>query len=193
MTERSARGSSPTENPTILQDRTVRRSTIPKSLASRRAYTVSPRRTPSRAQRAADIERGIFISGAIGGRRQGAACRQRGSGGFRRSTFSSAERLFGGDARTAGARARQASEIDPRNADAHRILGDAALLAGQDAEAEREFTASIVLEPNNARAEYGMGVVAERQKKWNTAASHYRRALTLAPKNTSAAPASGRT
>ena len=30
----------------------------------------------------------------------------------------------------------------PKNADAHRILGDAALAAGQDADAEREFTAA---------------------------------------------------
>jgi tetratricopeptide (TPR) repeat protein len=100
--------------------------------------------------------------------------------------------LSDGDAPTATSLARQASEADPRNAEAHRILGEAALLAGQEADAEREFTASIVLESNSARAEYGMGVVAERQKKWNTAASHYRRALELAPKNTSAARGLGR-
>ncbi len=100
--------------------------------------------------------------------------------------------LASGDFRAAASYARQASEADPRNADAHRILGDAALEAGQEADAEREFTAATVLESASAKAELGLGVVAERQKKWNTAASHYRRALELNPKSVSAARGLGR-
>ncbi len=97
-----------------------------------------------------------------------------------------------GDFRAAASFARQASEADPKNADAHRILGDAALALGQNADAEREFTAAIVLESASAKAELGLGVVAERQKKWNTAASHYRRALELDPKSVAAARGLGR-
>lgn len=105
----------------------------------------------------------------------------------------SAERaVSSGDFPAAASYARQASEADPKNADAHRILGDAALAAGSDADAEREFTAAIVLESANAKSELGLGVVAERQKKWNTAASHYRRALELNPKSVSAARGLGR-
>jgi tetratricopeptide (TPR) repeat protein len=105
----------------------------------------------------------------------------------------SAERsLSAGDFRAAASFARQASEADPRNADAHRILGDSALALGQNIEAEREFTAAIVLESASAKSELGLGVVAERQKKWNTAASHYRRALELNPKSVSAARGLGR-
>jgi tetratricopeptide (TPR) repeat protein len=100
--------------------------------------------------------------------------------------------LVSGDFRTAAALARQASEADPRNAEAHRIQGDAALRAGQEAEAELEYTASIVLDSSNPRSELGLGVVAEAQRKWNTAASHYRRALELNPKSVAAARGLGR-
>lgn len=105
----------------------------------------------------------------------------------------SAERaVSSGNFRAAASYARQASEADPKNADAHRILGDAALAAGSDADAEREFTAAIVLESASAKSELGLGVVTERQKKWNTAASHYRRALELNPTSVSAARGLGR-
>lgn len=100
--------------------------------------------------------------------------------------------LAKGDFRTAGALARQASEADPRNAEAHRIAGDAALAGGQDVDAEREYSAAVVLDSGNPKAELGLGVVAEAQRKWNTAASHYRRALELNPKSVAAARGLGR-
>ena len=100
--------------------------------------------------------------------------------------------IAAGDFKAAAFYARQASEADPRNADAHRILGDAALAANQNPDAEREYTAAIVLDLANGKAEYGLAVVAERQKKWNTAASHYRRALDLNPKSVSSARGLGR-
>jgi Flp pilus assembly protein TadD len=100
--------------------------------------------------------------------------------------------LASGDYRAAASFARQASEADPKSAEAHRILGDAALLGGQGAEAEREFTAAIVLEPGNAKAVFGLAAIAEQQKKWNTAASLYRRALDLDPRDVPAARGLGR-
>ena len=100
--------------------------------------------------------------------------------------------LAANDFRAATSFAKQASEADPKNAEAHRILGDAALATGQNADAEREFTTAIVLESGNAKAELGLGVVSEREKKWNTAASHYRRALDFDPKSVEAARGLGR-
>jgi tetratricopeptide (TPR) repeat protein len=100
--------------------------------------------------------------------------------------------LAAGDFRAASSFAKQAADADPKSAEAHRILGDAALAVGQNTDAEREFTAAIVLESANFRAELGLGVVAERQKKWNTAAAHYRRALDLDSKSVEAARGIGR-
>src|SRR5262249_5590261 len=92
-----------------------------------------------------------------------------------------------GDFRSAQSIAHRALDADPQSAEAHRIAGDAALALGQDADAEREYTAAVVLDASNSGAELGLGRLAERQKKWNTAASHYRRALDLNGKNVAAA------
>ena len=92
-----------------------------------------------------------------------------------------------GDYRGAQAAARRATEADPRSAEGHRLAGDAALALGQDGDAEREYAAAIVLDAANSGAEFGLGRLAERQKKWNTAASHYRRALELNGRNVAAA------
>jgi tetratricopeptide (TPR) repeat protein len=100
--------------------------------------------------------------------------------------------LAAGNLTAAAAAARQASDSDPRNAEAHRLLGEAALAGGQDAQAEREFTAAIVLAPGNVKAVFGLALLAERQKKWNTAASLYRRALDLNPQDVAAARGLGR-
>jgi len=98
-----------------------------------------------------------------------------------------------GDFRGGQAMARRALDLDPRNSEAHRLAGDGSLGLGLDSDAEREYAAAIVLDAGNSGAEYGLGRVAERQKKWNTAASHYRRALELNAKNVGAALRLGRT
>jgi tetratricopeptide (TPR) repeat protein len=100
--------------------------------------------------------------------------------------------LTAGDFRAAASFGRQAAEADPKSAEAHAVLGEAALALGANADAEKEFTAAILLETGNARAELGLGIVAERQKKWNTAASHYRRALDFDSKSVPAARGLGR-
>ena len=48
------------------------------------------------------------------------------------------------------------------------------------------------MDASNARAELGLAQIADRQKKWNTAASHYRRALELDPRNLPTAMGLGR-
>lgn len=100
--------------------------------------------------------------------------------------------LRNADYRGAQAMAMRALDADPRSSDARRVLGDAALALGQEGDSEREYTAALVLDSANSRAEFGLGRLAERQKKWNTAASHYRRALELSSKNVPAALGLGR-
>jgi tetratricopeptide (TPR) repeat protein len=101
--------------------------------------------------------------------------------------------LKASDYRGARAAALRALELDPKSAESHRIVGDAALALGQEGDAEREYTAALVLDAANSRSELGLGRLAERQGKWNTAASHYRRALELSGKNVQAALGLGRT
>ncbi|MDQ6891942.1 MAG: tetratricopeptide repeat protein [Acidobacteriota bacterium] len=101
--------------------------------------------------------------------------------------------LKASDYRGARAAASRALELDPKSAEAHRIVGDAAFALGQEGDAEREYTAALVLDTANSRSEFGLGRLAERQAKWNTAASHYRRALELSGKNVQAALGLGRT
>lgn len=97
-----------------------------------------------------------------------------------------------GDLRGAQTMAAKAVELEPKSSEAHRIAGDAAMLLGSDSDAEREFTAATVLDAGNARAEFGLARLAEKQKKWNTSASHYRRSLELNAKNIPAALGLGR-
>jgi tetratricopeptide (TPR) repeat protein len=145
-------------------------------------------------QRASDLEKGLVSSAPIGVPL--AAVPPTAGAGLAPSIvplLESAEKaLASGDHRAAASFAQLASESDPKNAEAHRILGDAALLSGGGADAEREFTAAIVLEPGNAKAVFGLAAIAEQQKKWNTAASLYRRALDLDPKDIAAARGLGR-
>src|SRR4029079_15097281 len=115
------------------------------------------------------------------------------AGGSAVPLLEAAERyLASGDFRAAASYAKQASEADPRNSEAHRVAGEAALMGNQEGEAEREFTAAIGLDSQNAKAQMGLGRVTEAQKKWNNAASHYRRALELDPSSVAAARGLGR-
>ncbi|HEY1249770.1 MAG TPA: tetratricopeptide repeat protein [Thermoanaerobaculia bacterium] len=150
-------------------------------------------------RRASDLERGLVSSAPIGGPLDAGTAAAAGSSGTPAAAaaagpmLDSAERsLASGDFRAAASYARQATEADPRNAEAHRIAGEAALLGGQEGEAEREFTSALALDSQNAKAQLGLGRVTEAQKKWNTSASHYRRALELDPTSVVAARGLGR-
>ena len=97
-----------------------------------------------------------------------------------------------GDLRNAQVIASKALDVDPKNAEAHRIIADAAFAMGREADAEREYTAAITFDLANAKAELGLAALAESQRKWNTAASHYRRALELNSRSVPAALGLGR-
>ena len=143
-------------------------------------------------RKAAELERRAVSSTPIGAATPGATPIPEGPPPVTGLLESAQKALTAGDFRAAASFARQASEADPKNAEAHRLLGDAALAGGQDADAEREYTASIVLDNSNARSQFGLAALAERQKKWNTAASLYRRGLDLDPKDIAAARGLGR-
>jgi Flp pilus assembly protein TadD len=144
-------------------------------------------------QRATDLQKGLVTSGPIPG--------SSGAGGtapiepavnVRPLLDASEQAIKAGDLAGATTHARRAADLDPRSAEAHRLLGDIAAAGGQDEDAEREYTAAVVLDASNARSELGLAQIADRQKKWNTAASHYRRALELDSRNLATAVGLGR-
>ncbi len=98
-----------------------------------------------------------------------------------------------GDFRNAQVIASRALDVDPKNAEAHRLIADAAFALGKEADAEREYAAAVRLDTSNARAELGLAQLSEMQRKWNTAASHYRRALELNARSVTAGLGLGRT
>jgi tetratricopeptide (TPR) repeat protein len=142
-------------------------------------------------KRASDIERGVITTTSIGSLAPGSAPV---TGPVAATAWlQSAENLVrSGDARGAEAAARRAIEADSRNADARGLLGDLLLATGKEADAEREFTAAVSTDASNSRSQYGLAVLAERQAKWNTAASMYRRTLDLKPNSVDAALGLGR-
>ncbi|HEY2797619.1 MAG TPA: tetratricopeptide repeat protein [Thermoanaerobaculia bacterium] len=148
-------------------------------------------------RRASDLERGLVSSAPIGGGPDAAAGAApagvpAGAAAVAPLLESAERNLASGDFRAAASYAKQASEADPRSPEAHRLAGEAALQGGQEGEAEREFTAAVALDSQNAKAQLGLGRVTEAQKKWNTSASHYRRALELDPASVVAARGLGR-
>lgn len=145
-------------------------------------------------QRASDLQKGLVTTAPISGTTAGAG----GTAPIEPMVnvlplLDAAERaLTAGDLASATTHARRATDLDPRSAEAHRLLGEIALAAGQHEDSEREFTAAVVLDGANAKAEFGLARLSERQKKWNTAASHYRRTLQLDPDNLAASMGLGR-
>ncbi len=144
-------------------------------------------------RRSSDLEHGLVTTAPIGAPAPAASPGAAAAGVNVSPLLEAAENaLKAGDFRGAQTLAARALEMDSKNADAHRLLADAALAQGQEGDAEREYAAAIVLDSGNWRGEFGLGRLAERQKKWNTAASHYRRALELNGKSVAAALGLGR-
>jgi tetratricopeptide (TPR) repeat protein len=147
-------------------------------------------------RRATDLEKGLVVTAPIGSSPPptGSAPVPVASASANIAPLLEAAERAGrdGDLRGAATMAAKAIELDPRSSEAHRLAGDAALALGQDADAEREYTASVVLDSASGKSEFGLARLSEKQKKWNTAASHYRRALELSPKSVPAALGLGR-
>ncbi len=151
-----------------------------------------PEQADLERKRASDIERGLIITTPIGGPAPPGSVPVTGPVAAT-AWLQSAENLVrAGDARGAEAAARRATEADGRNAEAHALLGDLLLAVGKESDAEAEFTAAVARDPSVSRAQYGLAVLAERQEKWNTAGSLYRRTLDLSPNNVGAALGLGR-
>lgn len=151
-----------------------------------------PAEADAERRRASDIERGVITSTTLGGPAPPGSAPITGPVAAAAWLQSAENLLRSGDARGAEAAARRAIEADPRNADAHGLLGDLLLASGKESDAEREYTLATSLDASNARSQYGLAVIAERQGKWNTAGSFYRRALDLNPNNVAAALGLGR-
>ena len=147
-------------------------------------------------RRASELEKGLVVTAPIGSSQPPSSPSAAPVGSASANIaplLDAAERAArDGDLRTAATMAAKAIELDPKSSEAHRVAGDAALALGQDADGEREYTAAVVLDSGNGRAEFGLARLSEKQKKWNTAASHYRRSLELNPKSVPAALGLGR-
>ena len=145
-------------------------------------------------QRASDLQKGLVTSTPISGSVPGAGATAPLEPAVNVTPLLDAadKALKAGDLASATTHARRAADLDPKSAEAHRLMGEIALAGGQEADAEREFTAAVVLDGSNARAELGLARLSERQKKWNTAASHYRRVLQLDPHSVASAMGLGR-
>jgi len=143
-------------------------------------------------RKASDLERNVVTATPLPGTAPPAPA---GIGGVSVAPLleSSETALKRGDFRSAQVIASRALDVDPKNSEAHRLIADASFALGKEADAEREYTAAIMLDTSNARAELGLSQLAEMQRKWNTAASHYRRALELNARSVTAALGLGRT
>lgn len=144
-------------------------------------------------RKASDLERALVTAVPIGAAPPGSAASAGGAVTSVAPLLEAAEEaLKKGDFKAAQVMASRALDVDPKSSEAHRLIADASLAQGRDEDAEREYTASAVLDSGNFRTELGLAHLAERQRKWNTAASHYRRALELNGKSVRAAVGLGR-
>jgi tetratricopeptide (TPR) repeat protein len=77
-------------------------------------------------------------------------------------------------------------DVNPNNAEAHRILGEVFFLQGRHEEALAEFTAATWIEPALAKAHAGIGHAHVRLEQFPEAVAAFRRALALDERATEA-------
>jgi tetratricopeptide (TPR) repeat protein len=97
--------------------------------------------------------------------------------------------LKNADYRGAQAMATRALDADPRSSDARRILGDTALALGQEGDAEREFTAALVLDATTGGRSSSRPRTLRRRSvsavRWTSSRTRPRRASRTAARSRS--------
>lgn len=73
----------------------------------------------------------------------------------------------------------QAVRLDGSYKSAYSSSGFHCYWRGELAAAEREFQASLALDPSDAYSQLGLGLLAQKRKQWRQAEQHLRTALTL--------------
>lgn len=99
-----------------------------------------------------------------------------GSGGVEEVVARARQHLGLGEIPAALRFARQATELDPRNADAWAILAEAKAQFGQLDEAVYEYRRAIDLDPGAGSHYFGLGTVLESKQDWASAQAEYKRA-----------------
>src|SRR4029078_9689304 len=74
---------------------------------------------------------------------------------------------------------RQATHVNPKDARAHRNLGNALSHLGKNEEAVAAYGAAIKLEPAHAGVHFSLGVVLTREGRTDEAIAAYREAVRL--------------
>jgi hypothetical protein len=67
---------------------------------------------------------------------------------------------------------------------AHANRGYAEFALGQDDSAKQDFEAALNLQPDNATANVGLGMIAQRRGDWNAAVQHFESAVKIQPSPT---------
>jgi len=78
---------------------------------------------------------------------------------------------------------RQLTTLEPRNATAHKLLGDALYLSGQEIEAEKSFQAALAIDARSEGALYALGRMYYQQNRYPEAARQFEKVLEGDPKN----------
>lgn len=78
---------------------------------------------------------------------------------------------------------RQLTALEPRNVMAHKVLGDALYLSGQEIDAEKSFQAALAVDARNEAALYALGRMYYQQKRYPEAARQLEKVLEDNPKN----------
>ncbi|HEY3594424.1 MAG TPA: tetratricopeptide repeat protein, partial [Polyangiaceae bacterium] len=91
------------------------------------------------------------------------------------------EALAGGDLETAEARFALALEYHPRFVEALVNLGLVEMQRGNFARARLDFERALRINSDLAQPHHALGVLAERERRPDVAAEHYREALRVNP------------
>ena len=78
---------------------------------------------------------------------------------------------------------REATALEPRDALAHKLLGDALYLSGQEIEAEKFFKAALAIDSRHEATLYALGRVYYQQKRYPEAVRQFQKVLEQNPES----------